>query len=600
MGDLGAGANVTSVAPGAGTAVPHRPGAHRMRPRPRGGPWRRPLGGTPSARIIAAATVAALALRLFTFTRPGCLTGITEYDDGVYLGAAIQLIKGAVPYRDFAFVQPPGIVALMTPVALVASATTTVKALALARVLTALASTACVPLAGRLIAHRGPLATVVTCGFLAVYPGDVSTAHTLMLEPWMNLLCLLAVTAAFRDGRLAPAGSLLWAGLAMGFAAAVKFWALAPATLLLATCAAAWLASGDPAAGRRTGRYLAGLAAGFALPLAPFALAAPAALWRCTIIDQAARTGSTVPAAVRLAHLTGLIDVMTVHGQLALDAGTSSIYTAGSSAPLDAGTSLTWLPYVVAAAGLAALVGGLCWRAARRSVPPSPLEWFSAATAAVACAAIVGYSAFFYHYTDFPAPWLALTAGGAAAAIAPRRARPVGAAITVALCLVAALQVAEIYPLRQVTAQAMAHRIPPGACVVTDEVSLTIAADRYMGYPASCPVIVDSLAQTLALSDGVSVQGGAARDTAVIAAWRGWLGRAQYVWLTPGPNPGGGSARRIPWTPGLLGWFNRSFTAVGSYSWGTGQLYVRTTTPASTASRAAHGSPARRREGRQA
>jgi hypothetical protein len=521
------------------------------------------------------ATFAALALRLFTFTRPGYLTGITEYDDGVYLGAAIQLTKGAVPYRDFAFVQPPGIVMLMTPVAMVATATTTVKALALARVLTALASAACVPLAGRLMAHRGPLATLATCGFLAVYPDDVSTAHTLMLEPWMNLLCLLAVTAAFRGGRLAPAGRLLWAGLAMGFATAVKFWAMAPAAVLLAICATAWLAAGDRAGGERTRRYLAGLAAGFTVPLAPFALADPGALWRSTIIDQAARTGTTVPVTVRLAHLTGLIDIMTVHGHLALDAGTTSIYAAGSSAPPDAGSSLSWLPYVVAAALVAALAGGLCWRAARQAVPPSPLEWFSAATATVACAAIVSYSAFFYHYPDFPAPWLALTAGGAAGAVARYRARAVAGAAAVAFCLVAAVQVAEVYPMRQVTAQAIAHRIAPGSCVVTDEVSLTIAADRFTGYPASCPVIVDSLAQTLALSHGVSVQGGAARDTAVVAAWRAWLSRADYVWLTPGRRPGGGSARRIPWTPGLLGWFDRSFTAVGTYSWGTGQLYAR-------------------------
>ena len=69
------------------------------------------------------ATVLALAVRLFTLTRPGFLTGVSEYDDGVYLGAAIRLTQGAVPYRDFAFVQPPGILLLMTPAALVARMT---------------------------------------------------------------------------------------------------------------------------------------------------------------------------------------------------------------------------------------------------------------------------------------------------------------------------------------------------------------------------------------------------------------------------------------------------------------------------------------------
>ena len=59
-----------------------------------------------------AATVLALGIRLFTLTRPGFLTGVSEYDDGVYLGAAIRLTQGALPYRDFAFVQPPGMLLL--------------------------------------------------------------------------------------------------------------------------------------------------------------------------------------------------------------------------------------------------------------------------------------------------------------------------------------------------------------------------------------------------------------------------------------------------------------------------------------------------------
>ncbi len=325
MGDLGTAGNVTGVPRRASAA---RTG-HQAYARKRPGRQRRLLGTLP-AWIVVVATVAALALRMFTFTRPGYLTGITEYDDGVYLGAAIHLTEGAIPYRDFAFVQPPGIVLLMMPVALVAAVTTTVKALALARVLTALASAACVPLAGRLVLHRGPLVTLVTCGSLAIYPDDISTAHTLMLQPWMNLLCLLAVTAAFRDGQLAPARNLLWAGLAMGFAAAVKFWAMVPAAVLLAVCAAAWLAACDPGGSARVRRYVAGLAVGFAVPLAPFALAAPGTLWRSTIIDQVARTGTAVPVAVRLAHLTGLIDILTVHGHLAvLDGGALSIYAAG-------------------------------------------------------------------------------------------------------------------------------------------------------------------------------------------------------------------------------------------------------------------------------
>ena len=156
------------------------------------------------------ATVLALALRLLILTRPGMLTDVTEYDDGVYLGAAIRLTQGVLPYRDFAFVQPPGILLLMTPVALAGRIFSTATAMGIARVLTVCASAACVPLAGNLMRYRGLVATALTCGFLAVYPDGVFTARTVLLEPWMNVCCLIAANAAFSRGRLASPGRLAW------------------------------------------------------------------------------------------------------------------------------------------------------------------------------------------------------------------------------------------------------------------------------------------------------------------------------------------------------------------------------------------------------
>ena len=267
-------------------------------------------------KVMLITTALAVAIRLFTLTRPGYLTGITEYDDGVYLGAALRMTEGAVPYKDFAFVQPPGILLLMTPVALVAKLTTTVKALALARLLTALASAACVPLAGNLVRYRGTVVTLVTCGVLAIYPADITTAHTLMLEPWMNLFCLLGMNAAFRRGHVARPGRLVWAGLALGFAGAIKFWAIAPAAVLLALCL---IVREDRV--RRVRAYLLGLAAGFIIPVVPFLASAPMTFLRSTITDQAARTGSAVSIGVRLANLTGLIDIFNNKGRISLNAG---------------------------------------------------------------------------------------------------------------------------------------------------------------------------------------------------------------------------------------------------------------------------------------
>jgi hypothetical protein len=523
------------------------------------------------------ATLLALAVRLVTLFHPGYLRGITEYDDGVYLGAAIRLTQGIMPYKDFAFVQPPGILLLMTPVAAIAQIFTTVKALALARILTALASAACVPLAGNLVRHRGGTVTLVTCGVLAVYPCDIATAHTLLLEPWMNLCCLLAVNAAFRRGALASPRRLLWAGLALGFAASVKFWAGLPAALILALC----LLTRERRAPRLR-RYVPGLAAGFLLPVLPFLLSAPVAFWHSTITDQATRAGSAVPMAVRFAYLTGTIDILNSAGQVSFDAGAHAMYAAGASAGVDVSSGVGWLPYTAAALFLALIAFGYRWQYRRRgSQPgrrPGHLEWLALVTTVAASAAILGYSAFFYHYPDFPAPWAAIALGSGAAPLVAGQAgrarlrRVLTGAVAALIIAVAALQLRETDTSREPEAENMAHLIPVGSCVVTDEVSLAIAADRFTARPSGCPVIIDSLAETLVRSNGVSVQGGAGQIASVVAQWRTWLGEADYVWLSPGHN----SSRRIPWTPALSMWFAETFTPVGSYSAGTGQLYKRT------------------------
>jgi hypothetical protein len=510
---------------------------------------------------IILATALALALRLFTLTRPGFLTGVSEYDDGVYLGAAIRLTQGALPYRDFAFVQPPGMVLLMTPAALVARLTTTATAAAFARVLTVAASTACVPLAGNLVRYRGALVTAVTCGILAVYPDDIAAAHTLLLEPWMNLCCLLAANAAFRRGSIARPARLAWAGAALGVAGAVKFWAVVPAVVLLAVC----LIAAGPRA-RRAGTYLAGLVAGFVLPLAPFALAAPATFVRSTLLDQASRVGTAVPLSLRLAHVTGLIDVLNTGGKLSPLAGSHSLFSDSVVAGLSS-ASAGWLPVAITAVGVAAIAAG--YFTAPRG--PSHLEWFSLATLVLAAMLILSYSAFFYHYPAFVAPWLALTAGGAAASLAgrPRLRRVLMAALAVVIAAIAVIQVAEVAPARVTSGAAIGRLIPNGACVVTDETSVAISADRFASTGPGCSDVIDSLATTLVLSHGVSVQAGAAKSAAVVAAWQAILGHSDYVWLS------GGNARRIPWTPALTAWFHRNFRPVGPSDPTLGQLYVR-------------------------
>jgi alpha-1,2-mannosyltransferase len=499
------------------------------------------------------ATVVALGVRLFTLTRPGFLTQSTEYDDGVYLGAAIRMTQGVMPYHDFAFVQPPGILLLMTPAALFARVTSSTDGLALARVLTVLASTACVPLAGRLVRHRGTLVTALTCAIAAIYPSDIAAAHTLLLEPWMNLLCLLGANAAFSRGGLAAKPSrLAWAGVAIGFAGVVKFWAAAPALVILVIC----LLAHDELRIKRTLAYLGGLIGAFVIPLLPFVAYGPMTFFRSTIVYQAARVGTYTPLSLRLAHITGLIDVLNIAGGLSLRAGSQSLY--GQAVDADTAPAMPHVvPYVIMLVLVAVIGAG--FYLGRRAIVAT--EWFALATAVIALAGILYYSAFFYHYPAFPGPWLAIVTGVALGQLCMRMhltfRRVLIGVVAFGFACATVLQIAEVAPLTTPAGAAeFAKLIPPGACVVTDQVSLVISADRFSAAKPGCPVVIDALATTLVLTHGTSVQGGANNDHPAIAQWRKILSKAQYVWLSPN------HWRRIPWPPYEARWFNEHFKQI--------------------------------------
>jgi alpha-1,2-mannosyltransferase len=552
---------------------------------------------------MIAATVVALGVRLFTLSRPGFLTQSTEYDDGVYLGAAIRLTQGVMPYKDFAFVQPPGILLLMSPVALFARATSTVAGLALARIATVLASVACVPLAGNLVRFRGTLVTGLTCFILAIYPADIATAHTLLLEPWMNLLVLIAANLAFSGGRVSSSAKrLAGAGVLIGFAGVVKFWSGAPAVVLLVIVALACRSAaknsaaensaaenGEPGAWRRLVAYLSGLVAAFVLPVLPFLASAPGTFVRSTVSYQAARTGSFVPLSERLAHITGVIDLLDYWGRITLTAGSNSVF--GQAVDADTTpTSPHALPFV--AAGLLVAVVAAGYVLARKTL--TQVEWFALATCVGALAAILGYSAFFYHYPAFPGPWLAIVAAvslatltdrcasigrgaGAWRGVPVRRLAAVGAGLVLAFACV--LQLCEVSGLATPKgADQISSLIPAGACVVTDETALVIAANRFEASKPGCPVVVDSLATTLVLTGGQSVQGGADTNKKAIAAWQAMLLKAQYVWLSPNHwkrIPFGYNSAQWTWFTGHFRQIAPAPDAKRNWILGIGQLFVR-------------------------
>jgi Glycosyltransferase family 87 len=498
---------------------------------------------------IIAATLIALGLRAYELSRPGYLLGITEYDDGTDFGSAVRLVHGALPYRDFIMVQPPGITLLMAPVAAATKALGTAVGMATGRVLTALASAAAVPLIGLLTRHRGLVAVVVSCGLLATFPDTLTASRTVLLEPWLVLFCLLGALAVFDGDRLAGPGRQFLGGLAFGFAGAVKVWAILPVAVIAA------LTFRRP---RHAAAYMAGVAAGFLAPVLPFALTAPRTFYRSVVIAQLVRSDiARIPFAYRFQHMLGMNHLPALR--------TPALVVIGGAV-------------LVIVAVLALLASRLT------NTPPPPLDWFAPATLALVVAAFLVPADFYNHYAAFLAPFLALAlalpVSRLVTALAPGEARQRGAIVlrrtvtTVAALAVLVLatfqgiaesRLASAFPAKEITAAK--RMIPPTACVVTDQVSYTIMTDRFVSANPRCSLMVDGVGSDYALSSGHNGLTGAARTPAVQALWWSAFRAAGYVWLTGDAN------RRIPWTPQLRAYLGAHFRQLTN---GPAWIYVRT------------------------
>jgi alpha-1,2-mannosyltransferase len=520
--------------------------------------WRDPV-----TVVIAAATVLALGLRIYELSRPGYLLGLTEYDDGSYFGSSVHLVDGILPYRDFIFVQPPGILLLMSPLALAAKATGMAAGMAAGRVLTTLASAAGVVLVGLLVRHRGALAALIACGVLAVFPDAIATAHTVLVEPWLVLFCLLGAVAVFDRDRLTASGRrLAWGGAAFGFAGAIEGWALIPVLVVLAI-GLPWV--------RRAVTFAAGVAAAFGVAVLPFAAMAPGRFYQSLIVAQVGHRASVprVPVWARLKEMAGL----------------SHVNLPGQADLLITHLHLRMHPTIVFTVVILVLltVGGLAAEIAVTRRPPPPLDGFALVTAALIVALFMLPTQFHYHFAAFLAPFLGLAiALPAARLLTPgwesgdqggtgRAARPAGGPLAwVATGLAAAILV--VFTIFQVRAEgqlraiiaatgpgsiaAFARAIPPGSCVAADEVSLLILANRFVTDVPGCSPMVDGTGTDLALSRGGTPGTGAGRSPAVAAAWQQEFAHAQYAWLSAY------SHRRIAWSPALRAYFNRHFVPV--------------------------------------
>jgi alpha-1,2-mannosyltransferase len=510
---------------------------------------------TPVNVAIALCTLLGLALRLLLLSRPGYLMGVTEYDDGPYFGSAVMLVHGLLPYKTFILVQPPGITLLMLPSALLSKVTGTATAMATGRILTTLASAAGVALAGLLVRHRGLVVVIVTCGIIAVYPDSVYTARTILVEPWLVLFCLLGALALFDGDRLASSRKrLFWGGVAFGFAGCVEAWAIFPVVVLACMFLPQF---------KRLAVFAGGVAAGFLVPVLPFAGLAPKRFYQSLYVAQVApRAGSTrVPLGVRLSNMIGVINLhLGAHPRTLIEVLTGLLILAVA---------------LVIAAG---------WALSHR--PPPQLDWFALVTCAVIVVMFLWPDQFHYHFAAFLAPFFALSIAlpvgrlldvlrNGTSWLPEYRAaelwKPAAALSGLAVVLLAMAQgshEAQLQlPLGPVPAQ-VERIIPKGACVGTDQVSYLLMANRFSPVQADCPHMLDGLGSDLGFSNGLKPSTGAGNVKAVQALWWDEFTKAKFIWLSYN------SYRRVAWYPALRAYFKANFVLVFKHSWHD-SLYAR-------------------------
>jgi len=146
----------------------------------------------------------------------------------------------------------------------------------------------------------------------------------------------------------------------------------------------------------------------------------------------------------------------------------------------------------------------------------------------------------------------------------------VAALVAVVFAVIQARSESTLAPRVRPAAVAAARRaIPPGACVLTDQASFTVAADRFTSDVPGCSLMIDPLGTDYALSPGRDALNGAGRYPAVESITRYAFDHAQYVWLA-----GNFNLRRIAWTPSLRAYFSANFVKVLADRQGD-TLYVR-------------------------
>jgi alpha-1,2-mannosyltransferase len=276
------------------------------------------LPGVALALLIGAAAYVA---RLVPVVRGGGLRGMNSYDGSVYYAAAAGLAHGLLPYRDFLFLHPPGIVLALVPFAALGRVIGDPSGIEVATLAWFGIGALNAVLVNRILRPLGVLAALVGGLFYAVFYPAVFIERTPLLEAPAATVTLVALLLLTRAPKAEPIATrvILMAGALLGVSAGFKIWGV---VVLVAVFGWTWVTYGA----RRGFLLLTGAAIGATIVCLPFFAAAPGSMWRMVVIDQLGRPRSRSGLGRRLIDMVGLT---TLHAGLVAVALAIAVAVAG-------------------------------------------------------------------------------------------------------------------------------------------------------------------------------------------------------------------------------------------------------------------------------
>jgi hypothetical protein len=479
------------------------------------------------------------------------------YDTGVYLAASIHLVSGIMPYRDFVFVQPPGIMLLMSPVALFSRVFGSHDGFVLARVVSAVVTALNAVLLAWLVRHRGRVAMLIAGAGLVLLPVDGFVSSGLRLEPFCICFILFGSLVIFSNehgrGRLSTR-QLAIGGVLFGFAALIKIWACFP-LLALVVCLL-------PRYRSRVLIFLGAALSGFIVFSLPFFLSAPRNFVSEVFVEQIFRRADVVTGAEgvvgRLADMTGFS------------------YTA--IAP-------TGAEVVIAFIGLLCLVAIAYGRRFEREA----VDFYLLLAAVFTVAALLAAPEYYSYYGYFVAPFLlgvlAISIGRLAPSIRKivdrlgvsmfihRLVASVTALAATVLIVALVLYSTTFYSfaarfgISSRVISPITRYVPAGSCVLYTEVAFGVFTNRLQASQPNCPSVVDPGGLWLKWGDHLVPPA-----PAFVLEWKSFFVDAQYV-VSQDALIGRQSeyvntwrSSVIPWDRGLTRWFKNHYSLVFGHS----------------------------------